>query len=740
MEGKLLFTVGRLRARSGAAVALALLTGCQSLSQGQLVPEDAPLPAQAANAAAAPRSAPRPQQPPAEERAAPPPRPRLYPGTGVFVRTPDAPARPGAAPEGDVTLNFVDADVREVVRSVLGDVLHLNFSIDPKVQATVTVQTSRPLRREDVLPTLEEVLRASGLALTQRGDIYRVVPLDEAARGAAAPAGRPPQSYSIQVVPLKFVSAAELQRTLDPFVPKGAALRVDAARNMLIVSGTGADIAALGELIATFDVDFLAGMSFGIFPLQNGSAKAIATELGSILGAGSGAPLGGMLRFVPLERINSVLVISPQRAYLRQAGGWIERLDRGDEDTPRIFEYRVQNSRAVDLARVLSQLFSSGQVRVVDTGVAPGQTPLQLSSVGFGQNGNGNGNGASLAPRPAAGTPPMPPPLSQPVPDQPAAAAPPQPAGDGGTPSAGRADDDLAPPHARIVADEKNNTLVIFARPRDYRMIEGALKKLDVVPLQVLIEATIAEVTLNHDLQYGVQWFLKAGTSDFTLSNDKTGIISSVFPGFNYLLKQSNVNVVLNALSAVTNVNVVSSPQLLVLDHHVATLQVGDQVPIPIQQAQSTLVPGAPLINTVEFRDTGVILRVSPRVNSNGLITLDIAQEVSDVTKTTTSNIDAPTIQQRRIQSTVTVQDGETVALGGLIRENRTNSRNGVPGLGSIPLLGTLFSSIDRQQDRTELLILLSPRVVHDAAEARTLTEELRGRLHALEPLAIRVR
>jgi general secretion pathway protein D len=730
---------GRLRARSGVAVALALLTGCQSLSQGQLVQEDAPA---QADAAAAPRSAPRPQRPPAEERAAPPPRPRLYPGTGVFVRAPDAPARPGAVPEGDVTLNFVDADVREVVRSVLGDVLHLNFSIDPKVQATVTVQTSRPLRREDVLPTLEEVLRASGLALTQHGDIYRVVPLDEAARGAAVPSGRPPQSYSIQVVPLKFVSAAELQRTLDPFVPKGAAIRVDAARNMLIVSGTGADIAALGELIATFDVDFLAGMSFGIFPLQNGSAKSVATELGSILGAGSGAPLGGMLRFVPLERINSVLVISPQRAYLRQAGSWIERLDRGDEDTPRIFEYRVQNSRAVDLARVLSQLFSSGQVRVVDTGVAPGQTPVQLSSAGFGQNGGGNGASPSPAPPPPAGAPPLPLPLplSQPAQDQPPPAPQTPQAGDGGTPSVGRGDDDLAPPHARIVADEKNNTLVIYAKPRDYRMIEDALKKLDVVPLQVLIEATIAEVTLNHDLQYGVQWFLKAGTSSFTLSNDKTGIISSVFPGFNYVLKQSNVNVVLNALSAVTDVNVVSSPQLLVLDHHVATLQVGDQVPIPIQQAQSTLVPGAPLINTVEFRDTGVILRVSPRVNSNGLITLDIAQEVSDVTKTTTSNIDAPTIQQRRIQSTVTVQDGETVALGGLIRENRTNSRNGVPGLGSIPLLGTLFSSTDRQKDRTELLILLSPRVVHDAAEARTLTEELRGRLHALEPLAIRVR
>jgi len=638
--------------------------------------------------------------------------------------------------------------VREVVRSVIGDVLHMNFSIDPRVQGTVTVQTSRPLRREDVLPTLVEVLRASGLALVQRDGIYRLVPLDEAVRGAGtsriAAAGRPQAAYAVQVVPLQFVSAAELAHTLEPYVPKGASVQIDSARNMLIVSGTGADIAALSELIATFDVDWLAGMSFGIFPLQNGTAKSMANDLGTVFGAGSGAPLGGVLRFVPLERINSVLVISPQQAYLRQAASWIERLDRGDENTPRIFEYRVQNSRAVDLARVLSQLFSTGQVQVVNSEVAPGQTPLQLSSAGSGFGQGGNGGQAAPTP-PAAGAPPQQPlsPLGQLQAEQPAAAPQaPQPSGqlDLGLPSGNRGDDELAPPRARIVADDKNNALVIFAKPRDYRMIEEAIKRLDVVPLQVLIEATIAEVTLNHDLQYGVQWFLKGGTSSAAFSNLQTGIIASVFPGFNYVLKQTNVNVVLNALSAITNVNVVSSPQLLVLDHHVATLQVGDQVPIPIQQAQSTLVPGAPLINTVEYRDTGVILRVSPRVNSNGLITLDIVQEVSDVTKTTTSNIDAPTIQQRRVQSTVTVEDGETVALGGLIRDNRTNNRNGIPVLARIPVLGALFGSTDDNHDRTELLILLSPRVVHDAAEARTLTEELRGRLHALDPIAIRVR
>ncbi|HYC12664.1 MAG TPA: secretin N-terminal domain-containing protein, partial [Stellaceae bacterium] len=306
-------------------LALALLTACQSLSQGRLVPEDPPQRSPPSETAAAPPSPPpappRRVEPPPSEELAPPARPRLYPGTGVFIRTPTEPTAPGAKPEGDITLNFVDADVREVVRSVVGDVLHMNFSIDPRVQGTVTVQTSRPLRREDVLPTLVEVLRASGLALVQRDGIYWLVPLEEAARGAGTSrttaAGRPQAGYAIQVVPLRYVSAGELTHMLEPYVPKGASIQVDAARNTLIVSGTGADLQALSELIATFDVDFLAGMSFGIFPLQNGTAKSITSDLGTVFGSGSGSALGGAVRFVPLERINSILVISPQQSYLR---------------------------------------------------------------------------------------------------------------------------------------------------------------------------------------------------------------------------------------------------------------------------------------------------------------------------------------------------------------------------------------------------------------------------------------
>ena len=702
--------------------------------------------------------------------------PRLYPGTGVFIRAQPLAAQNRQEPaQGDITLNFVDADVHDVVRSVLGDVLHLNYAFDPKLQGNVTVQTSRPLRREDVLPTLEQVLRLSGMAIVQNDNVYRVVPIDEAVRsGPVAPvptgaAGIPTVAFNTQIVPLRYVSAAEVQRLLQPFVPKGSRVDADSTRNLLIVSGTGQDISAITDLINTFDVDWLAGMSLGIFPLQNGTPKAVATELETIFAAGNGAPLSGLLRFVPIERINSVLVISSQPAYLERVRSWITRLDQDDENTPRIFEYHVQNSRAVDLAKVLSQLLSSGRVSTVDT-TAPGTTQSQVgaglpsissglptlaSATGTSGSSNGLSSSNPLGSSNALGS-------STPSAAQMGAApagssggqqsenagggnlpavAPPDFSGNGGNTGSGSGNDNGLP-QARVVADEKNNALVIFAKPRDYRMIEDTIRKLDVVPLQVLIEATIAEVTLNDNLQYGVEWFLQGSHNLFSLSTDPTtaGAVNLINNGFNYVFSANNAKVVLNALTSVTHVDVISSPQLLVLDHHVATLQVGDQVPVVVQQSESTVTATSQLINTVAYVDTGVILRVSPRVNTNGLITLDITQQVSQASTTTTSNLNSPTISQRRVDSTITVQDGQTIALGGLITDNKTRGKSGIPMLSDIPVVGNLFGTNTNQVARTELLILLSPRIVHNAYEARSMTEELRSRLHALAPLGGEIR
>jgi general secretion pathway protein D len=253
--------------------------------------------------------------------------------------------------------------------------------------------------------------------------------------------------------------------------------------------------------------------------------------------------------------------------------------------------------------------------------------------------------------------------------------------------------------------------------------------------LQVLIEATIAEVTLNNTLQYGLQWFFSSGDSSIALSTLPTGVISPVFPGFNYVLNASSAQVVLNALTTITQVKVISSPELLVLDNGTAHLEVGDQVPIVTQSAVSVVSPGAPVVNSVDYRDTGVILNITPRVSSNGLVLLDIDQEVSDVVKTTSSTIDSPTIQQRRIESSVAVNTGETIALGGLIKDHSDNTVSGIPVLSNIPILGNLFKTTSNEHDRTELLVLLSPKVIRNTNDARLATNELRQRLKGLQVL-----
>ncbi len=295
----------------------------------------------------------------------------------------------------------------------------------------------------------------------------------------------------------------------------------------------------------------------------------------------------------------------------------------------------------------------------------------------------------------------------------------------------------------RIIADEANNALVILATPADYRMVEAALKKLDIVPLQVLIEATIAEVTLTDDLRYGLQWFFKSGNFSATLSEVDTGVAAQFFPGFSVLFATTDISVVLNALESVTDINIISSPQLMVLDNQTARLQVGDQVPIVTRTAVSVEVgtepgepePTAPIVNEVELLDTGVILNVTPRVNAGGLVIMEIEQEVSDAVATITSGIDSPTIRQRKISSTVAVQSGETVALGGLIRDKKEKTNTGIPILSSLPLIGPLFGVRTDDVERTELLILITPRVVSNQAEARAVTDELRRRLRAVVPL-----
>ena len=707
--------------------------------------------------------------------------PIVKPGNDVLAAPPVArPVSQVEANDGGVTFNFVNADIRDVAREILGNQLHLTYTVDAKAQANITAQTGSPVPRDKVLSVLETVLRASGLDLVEASGVYRVLAATDAAKASltATPSANQP-GYGVRVFPLHYVSATELKTVLQPFLPPGSTMEADAARNLLVISSPGGrdDIAGL---IQQFDVDWLAGTSFALYPLKVGTARDIANELAEIFGTGGGSPLAGLVRIVPIPRLNAILVITTRRGYLAEVKTWIDRLDYGDDQTtPRLFEYKVQNSRAADLAAVLTRLLSSGSVSTVLPQIAAGSRAaavMQQQATGAmsaqpGIGGYGGGYGGAPQGGPLAGFGAAPGSAGNPIggtgpafagtPGQTPSATSAQAAvsgraeplasaasvlgPSGAAPAALETETSLQPPPARVVADEKDNALVIYARPRDYKMIEDVIRRLDVEPLQVMLEATIAEVTLNDSLNYGLQFFLNpANKNRLELSTGTTGSgvpqdIASVFPGFNYVLNTGSARTILSALNQITHVNVISSPQVMVLDHQTAALQVGDQIPILTQSAVSVVTAGAPVVNSIEYRSTGVVLLITPRVNSNGLITLDIDQEVSDVKSTTSSTIDSPTITQRRIVSSVAVQDGRTVALGGLIQDNETRGRSGIPGLDDIPVLGLLFSTTANSDQRTELLVLITPKIIRNGEDAYEMTQDLRNRMRTLKPLEARI-
>lgn len=657
----------------------------------------------------------------------------IFKGSGAAVGRPRlSKALATVAEDGDITLNFVDADIREVMKATLGGILGLNYAVAPEVQGAVTVQSGRPIPREALLPTLETILRMHGVALVREGAIYSVQPLQNAVRGNTAVrvgmrGAAEGEAYGIQVVPLYYVSATQMAEALRPIAREGGVLHVDESRNVIMLGGTRFELAALMEAVEIFDVNWLSGMSFGLFSLEYADAQTMADELNAILGDGKRGVAGGLVRLVPLERLNAVLAVSRQHRYIQQVQTWVERLDRAGNGyglaggERELFIYFVQNGKAADLADVLNQVFAdqaqAGGAPLAmrrPGGLAPGLEPVEIGAAPV-QPSVPDGDTE------AATQEPPPPPTAEPAP--PTAVA----TGDGITLAGGG--------QLRVVADEERNALLISGTPGEYRAVLRTLKQLDRRPLEVLIEVTIADVLLTDQLEYGVRWFFQEGNHGVTLSDLEDGALAPTFPGLNYIYSVTNARVVLDLLSSVTDVEVISAPQLMVLNNMQASLQVGDQVPVATEITQETTVTDAPLRSTVTLRDTGVILKVTPRVNESGLVIMEIEQEVSQVSEAATAGTITPTISRRIVNTTAAVHSGQTVALGGLIQDNKRNNKVGVPGLSAIPVLGALFRYTKDTITRSELLVLVTPRVIRDERDSQDITNELRRRMEDLERL-----
>ena len=385
-------------------------------------------------------------------------------------------------------LNFEGADLREVVRNILGDILNENYTIDPAVGGSVTIRTSTGIPREALTATLETLLRANGATMVKNGGLFQVVPQAVAVRGNTVPqlgnsTRALPSGFSVQIVPLRFVGVKEMMRLLEPFAKDAQAVRPDELRNLLILAGTERELKHLMDTIDMFDINWMAGMSAGVFTLQNSDVKSVMAELDKIIGDKNLSPLAGILRIIPIERMNALLVVTPQPAYLDEAKKWIERLDKGGEGGGlQFYVYNLQNQRAEKLGPLLQQAF---------TGRASQPTGAAAPTVAPGTPAGTIVNPPTFTPvNPATGSNISPAPVTATA----TASGP-------GTGSG-------IVRNVQVVADKDNNTLLIVATPAEYSVIEAA-RKLDVPQRQVVIEVTIAEVTLTDDIQFGVDWLFK---------------------------------------------------------------------------------------------------------------------------------------------------------------------------------------------------------------------------------------
>jgi len=621
--------------------------------------------------------------------------PAVFLSDGIGVVLPDA--RAPILLDGDaVMLNFEQAPLNDVIHTILGDTLGLDYVIENQVPGEITLRTRSPIPRDQLLPILESLLRNNNVLMIRgpndrffisgSNNIRSTVPSFETA---------PTVGFSNVIVPLQYIGASEMADILRPVAREDAFVRVDQGRNLLILAGTQLQLQGWLDIVSTFDIDQLSGKSVGIFPIKNSSVDEVFSELQHIMSSTGGEDgaqgISALVKVMPVERLNSIMVVSPRSHYVETVRSWVAQLDAIEDPAsePTLQVYPVKNGNAAQLAGLLSTIFGGGSASGVQQGgVAPGMNQAQSGS-GQGlsnKSGNARKSGGSFH------------------------------LGDG----------------VRVVTDDFNNSLLVYATPYEYQKIERTLIKLDVIATQVLIEASIVEVTLRDDLEYGLEW---AFDNNLGGGDTGTGLLNlggNLQPqaGFSYTITNSAgaVKAVLNALAEESLINVISTPSVLVLDNHTASIHVGDQQPI---QSQSTTTTGGNVQNSITYKDTGVKLQVTPSVNDGGLVTLDIDQSVTDV-----GPVDAATRQrsflERTVSSRVAIRSGESVVLGGLIRDNETEGKSGVPILKDIPGIGALFSTTTQASTRTELLIFITPRVMESEQDLRDLNREMRSRMRGL--------
>ncbi|MEY3879536.1 MAG: type secretion system protein GspD [Pseudomonadota bacterium] len=637
----------------------------------------------------------------------------LYPGTEGFVAG-TAPQHRATTPTGAGTysLNFDDADLGEVAKVILSDILGQNYVLSPKVLGKVTLQTTEALTKDELIPTLEMVLRMNNAALVKDSHIYHIEATADALFVSNIASSK--TGYQTRVIPVRNVAAQEVADIIKPLVHEKTILNIDGSRNILVASGTADEIARVIDLVSTFDIDLLKGRSFGLFSLAHVDPETVIKELEGIFHQKAKDDESAFFQFMPIHRLNAVLAVTHQGHYLKDIENWVFRLDRANSASGGggVNVYKVQHANAEDLANTLNEIFTGAQKKSSTAKVAPGQTAAAISN---------------KSPTDTVAT------------DSTTAKSTTSNSGASGTAKVSNVD------NVRIIADKANNAVVIVATAQEYAVIRPIIEQLDILPLQVLIDATIASVKLTDNLQYGIAWYLQHGSttvggavggiSGASIANAGAAAVAAVATGgLSAVYSSSAVNALLSTEAGKGNVNVISSPSLMVLNNQKAKINVGDQVPI---QTASTQLPttsgttaGLLTSNSIQYKDTGVTLEVTPRVNANGIVIMDVHQIVSSVIPVTSAvGIQSPTINKKEIDSSIAINDGETIVLGGLIDDNNAMNKSGIPLLYDLPWIGSLFGSTSYTRTKDELVILITPRVVKSKQDSRQISDEFKRKL-----------
>ncbi|SEK45741.1 type II secretion system protein D (GspD) [Pseudoxanthomonas sp. GM95] len=734
------------------SVLLGLLAGCATAPVPEVQRRGNPANPEAAAGAA--------QTSPLESAEAPQagPQAQIRRGSGQVINRSAAAAAPPAlsgGTNGSATFNFEGESLPAVVKAILSDMLGQNYVIAPGVQGTVTLATPHAVSPAQALSLLEQVLSWNNARMVYADGRYNIVPADQALQGTVAPrsgdAGNA-RGYEVRVVPLRFIAANEMKKILEPYARSNAVIGTDPTRNIITISGSRSELENYLRTIQIFDVDWLSGMSVGVFPLETGQATKVVADLEKVFGENSKTPSAGMFRFMPLEGSNAVMVITPQASYLDQIQDWLERIDNAG-DTPRLFSYELKYIKARDLADRLAEVFGSGGRNSNSSGsnvsLAPGAAGGSLSDSGldgrdssfsFG-SGNNSSNDSSMGGLSDSSL--------------------------GGSSSTGNGGASLQLDRARngngavqlevegskvgVAAVEETNSLLVRASGNAWRSIKDVIDRLDVMPMQVHIEAQVAEVNLTGELSYGVNWYFEqavnaplSGTATSVIGNgaglpsavgrqiwgDIAGQVGSGGVGWTFLGK--NAAAVISALDEVTDVRLLQTPSIFVRNNAEATLNVGSRIPISSVSVDTGTTTAT--YSQVQYIDTGVSLKVRPRVTRDGMVFMDIVQEVSSPGDEPDENGNVR-INSRRMKTEAAVQAGDTVMLAGLISDTTSNGSSGVPGLSRIPWVGALFGRKTQNTGRNEVIILLTPTIVRNPQEARNLTDEYSQRFRAMEPL-----